>query len=600
MKTASGRLRLITLAAVSLLAAFYLIKTFKAGFGMSSALACQLSLLMLICTVLCLRPGWKFLKTFVPFTLWYALVPLVPLFCGVLVRSNEFMASACFGIFIFCGFFTVKELAGTIHAGGGRWYLLTFPLWIIALCLPLIFYGYGFLEGAVFSGDLILTILQTNLGEAYDYVSTAYGLKFLACVPFLFLIGLCGFWFSKPVCTQKFCVPVLFLPLITLLFVFLSALTLMSNKGFNSLERQIITFTKFVISDFAGFKQNSSQLLSGLKITGTGDQEPSLYVLVIGESECRDYMSAYGYPKPTTPVSDQQITDGSVLRFSRAYSNFTHTINSLSMALTSADQYRGTKIAQAVSLIQAARLAGFKTYWISNQSKDSMVDTPITAMAMQADKRIFISAAGGDAAENTDLYDGEILSNLPAMSENEKSLVIIHLHGSHFVYGDRYPESFAKFSDPNKTVGEYLNSILYTDHVLDELGQKFKADPRFMAMLYFSDHGADPTQKTDHNSSHFTFSMVRIPMLLTLSEKYRTGHAETEAVLSSHQDRCFTNDLIFDMMIGIMGIAIEGISDERFAITSEKYDLDREHALTLYGDRHVSDDPDYNGNPLVK
>lgn len=67
--------------------------------------------------------------------------------------------------------------------------------------------------------------------------------------------------------------------------------------------------------------------------------------------------------------------------------------------------------------------------------------------------------------------------------------------GSHEDCINRYLQSFAKFSKPGEfdMALNYDDSIVYTDYVLSEVYKYADANLNLQAMLYFSNHGGDPT-----------------------------------------------------------------------------------------------------------
>ena len=85
------------------------------------------------------------------------------------------------------------------------------------------------------------------------------------------------------------------------------------------------------------------------------------------------------------------------------------------------------------------------------------------------------------------------------ITRKERKLIVVHLFGSHFPYGLRYPTTFAKFSGTSKAIDGYDNSIVYTDYILGEafgMAEKASVD----AVVYFSDHGEDVVSGLVHNS----------------------------------------------------------------------------------------------------
>ena len=97
------------------------------------------------------------------------------------------------------------------------------------------------------------------------------------------------------------------------------------------------------------------------------------------------------------------------------------------------------------------------------------------------DERVYIRQDGKN------VYDEELVPAVKkAMEGHSPWVVYVHMMGSHFLPGERVPESF-KAAKGGEAVGfdDYDWSVLYTDYVVSQLVQ---LDPS--AEIYFtSDHG---------------------------------------------------------------------------------------------------------------
>lgn len=138
----------------------------------------------------------------------------------------------------------------------------------------------------------------------------------------------------------------------------------------------------------------------------------SLYILAIGEPQDRNHISAYGYKRKTTPWLSSVLKNvpNSIL-FSNAFPNHSHTVQSLTYALTSKSQYNSNRLQDCPSLIELANAAGYETYWVSNQVKISAWDTPVSLIASMADHQIFINSISNlKKARKSIRYDGDLLN----------------------------------------------------------------------------------------------------------------------------------------------------------------------------------------------
>ena len=189
-----------------------------------------------------------------------------------------------------------------------------------------------------------------------------------------------------------------------------------------------------------------------------------------------------------------------------------------------------------------------------------------------------------------------ILDIIPEKLNAEKNtLIIIHLMGSHTKYRDRYPREFNSFSEEAPIINEYDNSIYYTDYVIDKFFRYFSVNTNLKFFGYFSDHGADPRQMgNDHNTTHFVFDMVRIPFVAGFSDKYLQENTAIASTLSDHTGTCFTNDLIFDFMLAVMGLTSSNYYHSSYDLSSDDYSISMENARTLLGEKMISEDPEYD------
>lgn len=312
---------------------------------------------------------------------------------------------------------------------------------------------------------------------------------------------------------------------------------------------------------------------------------PATYVMVIGESATRDYMSAFAdVDRETTPwLSARAAADPEhFLIFPNAYSSQMYTVATLEKALTESNQYGGPAFNSACSIIDMARKAGFRIHWYSNQGHLGAFDTPVTVVAETSD------VARWTAEELSKVpYDMTLLDFLDEVDPGADNLIVIHLKGSHFNFQNRYPASEAVWEGTDNPTC-YKNSICYTDRLLQALHERCLRDFNLKAMVYFSDHGCIPTARRAPGFSDF--QMVRIPLFVWLGDDYARRHPVPFRALHDNLGRCFTNDLVYDLMCGLMDLRSEHF-DPSQSIASPDYRFDRESLATLDGAVALADDP---------
>ena len=113
----------------------------------------------------------------------------------------------------------------------------------------------------------------------------------------------------------------------------------------------------------------------------------------------------------------------------------------------------------------------------------------------------------------------------------KNNFVVVHLKGNHFNFINRYPQSFAKFSEPGKydLINNYIDSIAYTDYILQKIWEYGKEKLNMQAMLYFSDHATIPDKRRSPDFGGF--GTVRIPMFTYFSDNYIEKYPETYQAL---------------------------------------------------------------------
>lgn len=313
--------------------------------------------------------------------------------------------------------------------------------------------------------------------------------------------------------------------------------------------------------------------------------KPSTIIMIIGESESRDYMSAFtDYEFNTTPWLKEMGKTKNFVLFPNSYACKDQTVPALERALTEVNQYNNKKFYESCSIIDIAKKAGYKTYWFSNQGHIGSAETAITLVANTADK-----AEWTKQNLNKPQYDETLIDYLKTVNQNENNFIVLHLMGNHFNFINRYPQTFAKFSKPDKydLIPNYLDSIAYTDYVLQQITEYAKTNLNLQVLLYFSDHATIPDKRRSPNFAGF--ATVRIPMFLYLSDEYMAKNPKINIAVKNNSKKYFTNDLIYDFICGILNIKSNHY-DETNSIASIKYKYTKEMLKTNLGELWIKDD----------
>ena len=506
---------------------------------------------------------------------------VVPLSISDYIVHESFAASLAMLIIILSSLINNKVLRSIVVMAS-----------ICVTAIPIvIIWGYFFSANSFLTVEACMAILQTNPSEAWQYVS-----DFGSFEGVLGLMLVCGGGYMCAHSVQLCDLKETGWKLWRLVCVLIVLNVAMGYRTRENIVGTLIYDTYVYASQYGNYQKNRQHRIENLaSLPNVKNQgEKGVYVLVIGESETRDHMGSYGYYRDNTPVLESMKKEDNMIVFNKAWSCANDTVSALTYALTNKSQYNEFELEKAFSLVEVANAAGYQTVWISNQAQYGLADTPITAIASEAKQQIWLRDKVGHLKDGRyldipDYYDDKVVSELENVKYDDKTLIVIHLMGSHNSYNLRYPKEFARFSDGDSY--EYDNSILYTDYVLGEILKKCNEIPDFQGLLYFSDHGEGIDAHVGHDNSKFTFQMTRIPMVMYLSNEFVKNRGEDYRILKNNTNNYFTNDLIFEAMMGLMKIDSPDVYNNTNNIMSNSYDNNVERFYTSYGKRRLVDDP---------
>lgn len=453
--------------------------------------------------------------------------------------------------------------------------------------------SYAINYGGGPSGSAITALIQTNIYEAYEFV-LSQGTIITTAFFLLLIIAPIFLWFSYKV-QSKIIFAFQKLHLVNIFFV-LASLALMINFNlkmpYNSYLSAFYTWAQN--QKFKESFVERSKMLEELNLQASNATD-GLYVVVIGETLQRDHMSAYGYDKATTPWQDNQKTQDNFFLFRNPYSCYVSTTESLSMVLTSRRLYDNPikDMSESPSIIELSNASGIEVSWISNQAQHGFGDIPQTLIASAAKNKFWLNKLDNDYGSRTEFYDDITLPVLEEVlkSNSKKKLIFIHLMGQHGDFNHRYPSDFKKWHDTDTyEYSDYDNSILYNDHILEQIYAIASKDNSFKAMVYFSDHGEE--LGVGHTPDAFTYNMARIPFWIAVSESYANDNKEKIEAIRNNINKPFTNDLLFDIVCGLTGMTNSPFYKQEFDISSPNFSIKAEDVRVLNLHK-IIEDPEY-------
>lgn len=465
--------------------------------------------------------------------------------------------------------------------------------------LPLVFIVYEMSFKIPLGKEELFAIFQTNNNEGVEFISDfipTIGIIFfiLSLLTVIYII-----WWHRKNRVEKFetsNIMILFLSLVIILITYSENMRLI-----NYVYDTYYEYSK-ELNEFRKLQEKRKTL----PIKAEKDEKGETYIVIIGESLNKTHMSLYGYARDTNPKMLNLYKNNDILKFTNTYSNHTHTMPTLSLALTEASQENGKEYFNSASIIGIYNSAGFETTWLTNQSLLGAWDNLVSIIAQQSNKVYALNKSVGKTTK-TQNYDGVLLPNIEKelnIKSDKNRVIFVHLMGSHGGYCSRFPNEYSLFESDldidtfgkaissdvslKNSINCYDNSVVYNDYIVSSIINEAKKYEGVSALLYFSDHADDVISKLGHNSGKFTFDMTQIPFIAWFSDEYKEKYKTKFDNLEQNQDKLFPNDRIYDTLIGISNIKTN-LYNKEFDFSSSSYKIDEHNSTTLHGKRKYSE-----------
>ncbi|TCV95234.1 KDO II ethanolaminephosphotransferase [Biostraticola tofi] len=294
------------------------------------------------------------------------------------------------------------------------------------------------------------------------------------------------------------------------------------------------------------------------------DINDMVVVFVIGESARRDHMGLYGYYRDNTPNLAKEAN----LVALQGYSCDTSTKLSLRCMFVreggAAESPQRTL--KEMNVFSVLKKQGFSSELFAMQSEawfynKVMADDYALREGIQAEKR-----NAGKPVDDMTLIN-ELRDSL-ARHPGGKHLVVLHTKGSHYMYTERYPRSFARYQpecqgiddscSTTEMINSYDNSLFYTDSMLEHVFNQLRG--RNAIVFYASDHGesiADNMHFHGTPRDHAPIEQRSIPIMVWASDRFlaRPEHAQAfDQLRRLAADKTpVYHEKLFDSLLGCIG-----------------------------------------------
>ena len=455
--------------------------------------------------------------------------------------------------------------------------------------------GHWILIKAPISASGLFVVFNTNFKEALGFAQLKGSYEYLLVLPYLVILFLALRYPPKigniNKATRNITAVVLFAyPLIIVLSYTFKGLLI--EKGTPIILKTVIAYKK-ELKAYKELKDHVNMDEHKVQAHPIHKNQPEVVVLIIGESLNRNHMSIYGSSDNTSPLLSKR---NDIIVYQDVVSGYTHTMTSVPASLTQANLENKLSPPNSITLADVFRAAGYKTYWLSNQSPMGVWDNLITLLAQQYEVTDFVNTTGNSSHETLkkNSLDSKLFDPLQTALKDQatKKLIVLHLIGCHATYDTRYPKEFDKLTVntstdwPARNRSFYLNAVLYNDYIVDSLlnivSEYCDKNNEVGSALYISDHGENVYDDGDYAGHDYSGtapkSLVEIPFIVWLSPEYKRVFPEKSATIKSHYLQPYVTDDLFYSVIDLSGIQTPVFKPKR-SVFNPNFNNKRERSL---------------------
>lgn len=555
---------------------------------------------------------------------------ILNVFCCVAVDTYHprtvFASTLFLELYIGCTLLSIVPRV-SVPAVRGIFYIVIYGLAIINV--------FVFTQnGTVINPTIILLLLETNKGEASEFIRMALSSDvllsptgvaiLLACAHGLYTVLKLDFWrkLADAVLKIKACRAMVGLVLAVSIIVATpnsyACYKVLTSKTLGEVELNA-PFDFFMPFDHLVYSSRCNQICQQ-QIERMKDQIDEISVdsctagapnilLIIGESYTRHHSQLYGYSMPTTPRQSEREERGELTHFTDVVTpwNITsYVFKHLFTMHTIGDkgEWHDNWLFPIIF-----RKAGYHVTFITNQfvqnksgdiwsfSGDFFLNNPALSDA-QFDERNVVK-------HNLDMG---LVQDLDSMGTGkwDRNLVIASLRGQHASFNERFPAEYAKFKaedyyesrpELNKEqcqiVADYDNATLYNDYIVNEFVKRF--EDKDAIVIYVPDHGEETFDNNRKLSSRclspimdydFARAEFEIPFWIWGSPTYRQSHPDEWQNIVLSKDRPLMTDALAHTLLRLAGIHCKEYKP-KYDILAPQYDASRPRLLRAKDDYDV-------------
>ena len=423
--------------------------------------------------------------------------------------------------------------------------------------------------------DYLMLILDTNVNEANEFLTSIVPKSFILGVGGVFLLFLALWLFSRrhPLrISNKLSIPIIVL-LGLLAAVHINYWQIWQDGPVNHVSYLLSAIPKYELPDESELN-SSNPSVAFLP----GNELPADVVLIIGESFSRNHSSMYGYDKQTNPRLGALKDSTLLFTFDSIDAPDVNTSPAFKFMLSLFSKADTTGQAQKwykyPNLLELMRVCGYDSYWYSNQACTGKFNSVARVFAKACDHVHFYQLEGpiGNNRVRDDVLIDSSYQDVRQLNSGHHFLVY-HMMGSHFEYSMRYPDEYANFTpgdykdrkaSQRYTVATYDNSILFNDFVVEQIINMYR--DKEAVVIYMPDHAQDMFDSSPdyfmHGKRHDPASCaagIKIPFMVYATPLFQRHYPELMQRIKDRQEHpkpWNTDDLPYFIMdlIGVESI----------------------------------------------
>ncbi|OTG81035.1 phosphoethanolamine transferase [Acinetobacter sp. ANC 4648] len=296
---------------------------------------------------------------------------------------------------------------------------------------------------------------------------------------------------------------------------------------------------------------------------------PKLVVLVLGETARAESFSLNGYAKNTNPELSKQV---GLVNFTQVSSCGTATAVSVPCMFSGMPRkdYDEQLASHREGLLDVAKRAGYKVTWIDNNSG-------CKGTCDRVEQFIIPEPLKQKWCKDGECLDEILVESLDqyitSLAKNDETphLVVLHQMGSHGpAYYKRAPAEFQHFKptcstnaiqgcSPQALINSYDNTIVYTDHILNQVIETLKNQPKYKtAFWYLSDHGESTGEHGMYlHGAPYAIApsqQTHIPMMMWFSDTWKTNATTQINCLEKQKAKVLSQDNLFPSLLSLLDI----------------------------------------------